>query len=54
MTNSLQGINIITYYSPTLLQKFLNMSQERALFVGGFLQIWYIFASLVTVSFVSS
>lgn len=44
------GINIVTYYSPTLFQKFLNMSQERALFVGGFLQVWYLCASFLTVS----
>lgn len=25
------------------------MSQERALFVGGFLQVWYILASFLTV-----
>lgn len=44
------GINIITYYAPTLFQQSLGMSQERSLFLGGFLQVWYIIASFVTVS----
>ena len=44
------GINIITYYAPTIFQDVLGMSQERALFVGGFLQVWYILASFLTVS----
>ncbi|KAK0705880.1 general substrate transporter [Lasiosphaeria miniovina] len=42
------GINIITYYAPTLFTASLGMSQERALFLGCFTQIWYVFASLVT------
>jgi len=42
------GINIITYYAPTLFQQSLGMSQERALLVGCFLQLWYIVASFVT------
>ncbi|KAF8436605.1 major facilitator superfamily domain-containing protein [Boletus edulis BED1] len=42
------GINIVTYYAPTLFQQSLGMSQERALFVGCFLQVWYLFASFVT------
>ncbi|KAJ4132555.1 hypothetical protein NW754_015372 [Fusarium falciforme] len=44
----MSGINIITYYAPTLFQTFLGMSQERALFIGGFLQVWYLCASFLT------
>jgi hypothetical protein len=44
------GINIVSYYAPTLFRSFLGMSQERALFVGGFLQVWYLCASVLTVS----
>ena len=44
------GINIVTYYAPTLFQQSLGMSQERSLFLGCFLQVWYIIASFVTVS----
>jgi hypothetical protein len=43
------GINIVTYYAPTLLKSSLNMTQERALFVSCFLQVWYIIASFLTV-----
>jgi hypothetical protein len=43
------GINIVSYYAPTIFQQSLGMTQERALFVGGFLQIWYILASFLTV-----
>jgi hypothetical protein len=43
------GINIVSYYAPTLFQQNLGMTQERALFVGGFLQVWYILASFATV-----
>ncbi|KAH0828152.1 putative sugar transporter [Lanmaoa asiatica] len=42
------GINIVTYYAPTLFQQSLGMTQERSLFVGCFLQVWYIIASFVT------
>ncbi|KAH8705802.1 general substrate transporter [Talaromyces proteolyticus] len=42
------GINIITYYAPTLFTESLGMTQERALLVGSFLQVWYIFASFLT------
>ncbi|KAJ5934689.1 hypothetical protein N7466_004236 [Penicillium verhagenii] len=42
------GINIVSYYAPTLFTESLGMSQERALFVGCFLQVWYILASLLT------
>lgn len=44
------GINIVSYYAPTLFQENLGMSQERALFVGGFLQVWYLVVSFITVS----
>lgn len=42
------GINIVTYYAPTIFQNSLGMTQEKSLFVGGFLQIWYILASFLT------
>ncbi|KAJ5757893.1 uncharacterized protein N7511_006587 [Penicillium nucicola] len=42
------GINIVTYYAPTLLKNSLGMTQERALFVSCFLQVWYILASFLT------
>lgn len=45
------GINIVTYYAPTIFQSTLGMSQERSLLVGGFLQVWYLLASFLTVSF---
>lgn len=44
------GINIVTYYAPTIFQSTLGMSQERSLLVGGFLQVWYLLASFLTVS----
>ncbi|KAG8214220.1 general substrate transporter [Butyriboletus roseoflavus] len=44
----LSGINIVTYYAPTLFQQSLGMSQERSLFLGCFLQVWYVTASFVT------
>lgn len=43
------GINIVSYYAPTIFQDSLGMSQEKSLFVGGFLQVWYILASFLTV-----
>jgi Sugar (and other) transporter len=46
----LTGINIVTYYAPNLFQDSLGMSQERALLMGAFLQVWYILASFLTVS----
>lgn len=50
LTNILYtGINIITYYAPTLFKESLGMSQEKALFLGCFLQVWYIIASFLTV-----
>ena len=42
------GINIVTYYAPTLFQESLNFSASMALLMGCFLQLWYIFASFVT------
>ena len=46
---SLQGINIVTYYAPTLFQTSLGMSQHLALLLGALLQVWYLGASFVTV-----
>lgn len=46
----MSGINIVTYYAPAVFQKFLGMSQKEALYFGGFLQVWYLFASFLTVS----
>ncbi|KAH0835408.1 hypothetical protein J3R83DRAFT_9027 [Lanmaoa asiatica] len=37
-----QHRHIVTYYAPTLFQQSLGMTQERSLFVGCFLQVWYI------------
>ncbi|KAK4196987.1 hypothetical protein QBC40DRAFT_334610 [Triangularia verruculosa] len=42
------GINIVTYYAPTLYKTGLGMSEEKALLLGGFTQIWYVLASFVT------
>ncbi len=42
------GINIVTYYAPTLYQTSLGMSQEMALFLGCFTQLWYVLASFLT------
>jgi MFS family permease len=47
------GINIVTYYAPTLFKESLGMSQERSLLLGCFLQLFYIIASFVTVSPIS-
>ena len=43
-----EGINIVTYYAPTLFQASLNFSAQMALLMGCFLQVWYILASFVT------
>ncbi len=43
------GINIVTYYAPTLFQSSLGMSQHMALLLGALLQVWYVAASFVTV-----
>jgi len=45
----LAGINIVTYYAPTLFQSSLGMSQHTALLLGALLQVWYVAASFVTV-----
>ncbi|KAK3680832.1 general substrate transporter [Podospora appendiculata] len=42
------GINIITYYAPTLYTTSMGMSLERALLLGCFTQLWYLLASFVT------
>lgn len=42
------GINIITYYAPTLFQSSLGLSQEKSLLLGSFLQLFYIIASFLT------
>lgn len=42
------GINIVTYYAPTLYKEMLGMSRERAMLLGCWTQMWYILASLVT------
>ncbi|KAK4171757.1 general substrate transporter [Triangularia setosa] len=42
------GINIVTYYAPTLYKTGLGMSEEKALLLGGFTQMWYVLASFVT------
>jgi len=44
----MSGINIVTYYAPTLFQDSLGMSQERSLFLGCFLQLFYLIASFLT------
>ncbi|KAA8568918.1 hypothetical protein EYC84_007895 [Monilinia fructicola] len=44
----LSGINIITYYAPTLFKSSLGMSQETSLFLGCFLQLFYLIASFLT------
>lgn len=44
----MSGINIVTYYAPTLFQKSLGMSQHLALLLGALLQVWYLGASFVT------
>jgi len=42
------GINIVTYYAPTLFKESLGMDQEMSLFLGCWLQVWYLIASFVT------
>ncbi|KAI0942746.1 hypothetical protein AcW1_003295 [Taiwanofungus camphoratus] len=44
----MSGINIVTYYAPTLFQQSLGMTQEKSLFLGCWLQVWYIIASFLT------
>ncbi|EJU04539.1 MFS general substrate transporter [Dacryopinax primogenitus] len=42
------GINIVTYYAPTLFQTSLGMGHSLALLLGCLLQVWYVFASFLT------
>ncbi|KAI9815942.1 MAG: hypothetical protein M1827_001934 [Pycnora praestabilis] len=44
----MSGINIVTYYAPTLFQTSLGMTQHMALLLGALLQVWYVLASFVT------
>ncbi|KAK3936787.1 general substrate transporter [Diplogelasinospora grovesii] len=44
----MSGINIVTYYAPTLYTSTLRMSQQDALLLGCFTQLWYVLASFVT------
>ncbi|MCJ1381335.1 hypothetical protein MMC17_004445 [Xylographa soralifera] len=44
----MSGINIVTYYAPTLFQTSLGMTQEMSLFLGCFVQLWYVIASFLT------
>lgn len=44
----MSGINIVTYYAPTLYTSSLGMSEEMALFLGCFTQLWYVLASFLT------
>ena len=48
-TDGLKGINIVTYYAPTLFQTSLGMSQHLALLLGALLQVWYLGVSFITV-----
>lgn len=50
----LSGINIVAYYAPTLFRQSLGMSRERSLFLGCFLQLWYIIACFVAASISAS
>lgn len=43
----MSGINIVTYYSPTLFSS-LGFNSQRSLFLGCFLQLWYVAASFLT------
>ncbi|KAH8891081.1 MFS general substrate transporter [Thozetella sp. PMI_491] len=44
----MSGISIVTIYAPTLYTLSLGMSQEAALLLGCFTQLWYLLASFVT------
>ncbi|OZJ02831.1 hypothetical protein BZG36_04352 [Bifiguratus adelaidae] len=44
----MSGINIVTYYAPTIFQSSLGMSARTALLMGCLSQVWYILASFVT------
>lgn len=48
LMQQLSGINIVTYFAPTLYTTSLGMSQDRALLLGCFTQLWYVLASFVT------
>ncbi|KAM7211210.1 general substrate transporter [Rhypophila decipiens] len=48
LMQQLSGINIVTYFAPTLYTSSLGMSQDRALLLGCFTQLWYVLASFVT------
>lgn len=49
----MSGINIVTYYAPTLYEESLGMGQEMALFWGCWTQVWYVCASFLTVRIAS-
>lgn len=44
----MSGINIVTYYAPTLFQSSLGMSGRMSLMMGLLLQVWYFLASFLT------
>lgn len=44
----MSGINIVTYYAPTIFQSSLGMSPRMALEMGTYLQVFYLIASFVT------
>ncbi|KAK3315669.1 general substrate transporter [Apodospora peruviana] len=48
LMQQLSGINIVTYFSPTLYTTALGMSPQKALLLGCFTQLWYVLASFVT------
>lgn len=44
----LSGINLVTYFAPTIFQSSLGMSGRMALEMGTYLQVFYFLASFVT------
>jgi len=48
LTHDPPGINLVTYYAPTIFQQSLGMSTRDALAMGTYLQVWYFCASFVT------
>lgn len=44
----MSGINIVTYYAPTLFQTSLGMGGRMSLLMGLLLQVWYFLASFLT------
>ncbi|CAK7200478.1 hypothetical protein SEUCBS139899_003174 [Sporothrix eucalyptigena] len=44
----LSGINIVSYYAPTIFQQSLGMDQKQSLFLGCWLQLFYFCASFLT------